>query len=116
MLKHAQTFTVNSSLFCITPDDVSESIRNIDSGSERERNPTSDIKHLRYFGPIWRMTWNSEKKSARAHILKHFWGPYRGKIAFLKSLGLIIGEKYVQAFFETASHKDNSQALQLQQQ
>lgn len=25
-------------------DDVSESIRNIDSGSERERNPTSDIK------------------------------------------------------------------------
>lgn len=46
MLKHAQTFTVNSSLFCIniTPDDVSESIRNIDSGSERERKPTSDIK------------------------------------------------------------------------
>ena len=31
-------------LFCITPDNVSESIRNIDSRSERETKSTSDFK------------------------------------------------------------------------
>ena len=31
-------------LFCITPDDAGESIRNIDYGSARESKPTSDIK------------------------------------------------------------------------
>ena len=103
-------------LFRITPDDVSESIRNLTAAVKERGNRLQILKSLRYFGLIWRKKWNSEKKSARAHILRPFWGPYRGKIAFPKSVGLIIGEKYVQVFFESASHKDNSQALQLQQQ
>ena len=90
MLKHAQTFTVNSSLFCITPDDVSESIRNIDSGSERERKPTSDIKTPSLF--------RSYISDARREIQKRkapgliswglFEGPIEEKLRFQNLLGL----------------------------